>query len=159
MNKLILAAALLLCAAVPAAAQEEPSPGEVAAIREMLEVSRTHENFIRGMELGMEAGGMMKLDERTRKVVRDFMGEHFSYEAIEPDFIRAYADQFTEDEIRAITAFYRTPAGARFVERTPELTTAIQQATMGRMMGLMPELMQRLMEAAEEAEASPGSES
>lgn len=161
MKKLILAAALLLCAAVPAAAQEEPSAGEVAAIREMLEVSRTRENFIRGMELGMEAGGMMQLDDRMRKAVRDFMDEHFSYEELEPDFIRAYADQFSEEDIRAMTAFYRTPAGARFVERTPELTIAVQQATMGRMMELMPELMQRLMEAEEEAQAAPnaGSES
>jgi hypothetical protein len=155
MKTLILAAVLLACAAVPAAAQEEPSPGEVAAIREMLEVSRTRENFIRGMELGMEAAGMTEMDSRMRKAVRDFMDEHFSYEELEPDFIRAYADQFTEEEIRALTAFYRTPAGARFVERTPELTTAVQQATMGRMMDLMPQLMQRLMEAAEESEAAP----
>ncbi len=155
MKMLILAAVLLLCAAVPAAAQEEPSPGELAAIREMLEVSRTRENFIRGMELGMEAGGMMEMDDRMRKVVRDFMDEHFSYEELEPDFIRAYAEQFTEEEIRAMTAFYRTPAGARFAERTPELTVAVQQATMGRMMELMPQLMERLMEAAEEAEAAP----
>lgn len=157
MRMLILAAGLLLCAAAPAVAQEEPSAGEVAAIREMLEASRARENFIRGLELGMEAGGMMELDERMRKVVRDFMDEHFSYEQIEPDFIRAYADQFTEDEVRAFTAFYRTPAGTRFVERTPELSVAIQQATMGRMMQLMPQLMQSLTEAAEEAEAAPAS--
>lgn len=159
-RKMILAAAVLLCAAAPAAAQDEPSAGEAAAIREMLEVSRTRENFIRGMELGMEAGGMMQLDDRMKRVLREFMDEHFSYEELEPDFIQAYADQFTEEEIRAFTAFYRTPAGARFVERTPQLTVAIQQATMGRMMSLMPQLMQRLMEAEEEEEGpSSGSKS
>lgn len=157
MKTLMLAAALLLGAALPAAAQDEPSAGEMAAIRELLEVSRTRENFIRGMELGMEAGGLMELDDNIRKVVRDFMDEHFAYAEIEPQFIQAYADQFTEEEIRAFTAFYRTPAGMRMVERTPELAVAIQQATMGRMMELMPELMQRVMEAAEEQEEAPGS--
>jgi hypothetical protein len=156
MKTLVLAAGLLLCAAAPAAAQEEPSAGEVAAIRELLEVSRTRENFIRGMELGMEAGGLMELDDEIRAVVRGFMDEHFAYDEIEPDFIRAYADQFTEDEIRAFTAFYRTPAGMRMIERTPELALAVQQATMGRMMELMPELMERVMEAAEDDADRPG---
>ena len=150
MKTLILAASLLLGAALPAAAQEEPSASEMAAIRELLEVSRTRENFIRGMELGMEAGGAMELDDNVRKVLREFMDEHFAYSDIEPQFIKAYADQFTEDEIRAFTAFYRTPAGMRMVERTPELAIAIQQATMGRMMELMPELMRRVMEAVQE---------
>ncbi|HYW12889.1 MAG TPA: DUF2059 domain-containing protein [Longimicrobium sp.] len=153
---LVLAAGLLLAAAAPAAAQEEPSAGEMAAIRELLEVSRARENFIRGMELGMAAGGLTELDDNLRKVVRDFMDEHFAYAELEPQFIQAYADQFTEAEIRAITAFYRTPAGMRMVERTPELGIAIQQATMGRMMELMPELMERVMEAAQEAGEAPG---
>ena len=109
MRTLLVAAVLAVCAAVPAAAQEEPSPGEVAAIREMLEVSRTRENFI-----------------------------------------RAYAEQFTEDEIRAFTVFYRTPAGARFVERTPELGIAIQRITMERLTEALPQLMERMMEAAED---------
>lgn len=151
MRTLLVAAALAVCAAVPAAAQEEPSPGEVAAIREMLEVSRTRENFIRGMELGMaQGGGMVQIDGRMREVLREFMDEHFSYEELEPDFIRAYAEQFTEDEIRAFTAFYRTPAGARFVERTPELGIAIQRITMERLTEALPQLMQRMMEAAED---------
>lgn len=151
MRTLLVAAALSLCAAAPAVAQEEPSPGEVAAIREMLEVSRTRENFIRAMELGIaEGGGMVEVDERMKQALREFMEEHFSYEELEPDFIRAYAEQFTEDEIRAFTAFYRTPAGARFVERTPELGIAIQRITMGRLTEALPQLMERMMEAAED---------
>ncbi|HST63461.1 MAG TPA: DUF2059 domain-containing protein [Longimicrobium sp.] len=154
---LVLAAGLLLSAVVPAAAQEEPSAGELAAIRELLEVSRARENFIRGMELGMAAGGLTQMSDEVRQVMRDFMDEHFSYAEMEPHFIGAYADQFTEEEIRAFTAFYRTPAGMRMVERTPELGLAIQQATMGRMMELMPELMERAMEAAQDADPAPGS--
>jgi hypothetical protein len=152
-----MAAALLLCAAVPAAAQEEPTAGELAAVRELLEVSRTRENFIRGMELGMEAGGMMELTDELRQVIRGFMDEFFAYEELEPEFIRIYTDQFTEEEVRAITAFYRTPAGMRMVERTPEITAAIQVITMQRMQEHMPVLMERVMEAMEDEEPAAGS--
>lgn len=154
---MILAAALLLCAAVPAAAQEEPSAGELAAVREFLEVSRARENFIRAMELGMEQqGGMMELTDELRQVIRGFMDEFFTYEALEPEFIRVYTEQFTEEEIRAVTAFYRTPAGMRLVERTPELTVAIQVVSMQRMQEHMPVLMQRIMEAMEDEEPAAG---
>jgi uncharacterized protein len=156
MKTLILAAALLLCAAVPAAAQEEPSAGELAAVREFLEVSRARETFIRALELGMEQGGMMELTDELRQVIRGFMDEFFTYEELEPEFIRVYTEQFTEDEVRAITAFYRTPAGMRLVERTPELTVAIQAVTMQRMQEHMPVLMQRIMEAMEDEEPAPG---
>jgi hypothetical protein len=157
MKTLILAAALLLCAAVPAAAQEEPSAGELAAVREFLEVSRARENFIRAMELGMEQqGGMMELTDELRQVIRGFMDEFFTYEELEPEFIRVYTEQFTEQEVRAITAFYRTPAGMRLVERTPELTVAIQAVTMQRMQANMPVLMQRIMEAMEDDEPAAG---
>jgi hypothetical protein len=156
MKKLILAAALLLCAAVPAAAQEEPSASEIAAVRELLEVSRTRENFIRAMELGMEQGGMMELTEELRQVVRGFMDEFFAYDELEPEFIRIYTEQFTEEEMRAMTAFYRTPVGMRMIERTPELTVALQAMTMERMQEHMPELMERVMKAMEDDEPAPG---
>jgi uncharacterized protein len=159
MRKLILAAALVFCAAVPAAAQDEPTPGETEAIRELLEVSRTRENFIRGMELGMEMGGMMELTDELRQVVREVMDEHFRYEDMEGEFIRLYAELFTEEEIRALTAFYRTPAGARMVELTPELTAGIQKFTMERMTAAMPMLMERIMEAMEDEENKPGESS
>ena len=88
MKKLLMTLALLLACAVPAAAQPEPSAGEAAAVRDLLEASRTRENFIKAMELGMEQGGMGELTPRVRQVLREFMEEHFRYEDLEPEFIR-----------------------------------------------------------------------
>jgi hypothetical protein len=156
MKKLLMTLALLLCCAVPAAAQPEPSPGEVAAARDLLEASRTRENFIKAMELGMEQGGMGELTPRVRQVLRDFMEEHFRYEDMEPEFIRVYADTFTEQELRDLAAFYRTPLGQRVVETLPDITAASQRIAMERMQGVMPQLMQAIMEAMEEEEPSSG---
>jgi hypothetical protein len=148
---MVLALALF---ATPAAAQPEPSASEVAAVRELLEVSRTRENFIRAMELGMEQGGMGELTPDVRKVVREFMDEHFRYEEMEPDFIRMYTDTYTEEEIRGLSAFYRTPLGQRLVETIPEVSAASQRIVMERLQSAMPELIRRMTEAMQEQEKS-----
>jgi hypothetical protein len=147
---MILALAL---SAAPAAAQPEPSASEVAAVRELLEVSRTRENFIRAMELGMEQGGMGEMTPQIRAVLRQFMDEHFRYDEMEPDFIRMYTETFTEEEIRGLTAFYRTPVGQRVVETLPEISAASQAIVMERLQSAMPELMQRIMEAMQAQES------
>jgi hypothetical protein len=152
----MLLAVLALLAAVPAAAQPEPSASEVAAIRELLEVSRTRENFIRGMELGMEQGGMGEITPEVRAVLREFMDEHFRYEEMEPDFIRMFADTYTEEEIRGLVAFYRTPLGQRMIETLPEITAASQRIVMERLQTALPELMQRMMEVMQEQEQKSG---
>ena len=151
MKKLLMLLALAaLAGAAPAAAQDEPTAGETAAVRELLEVSRTRENFIRAMELGMEQAGMGDMTPEVRRVLREFMDEHFRFEDMEPDFIRMYTDLYTEEEIRGMTAFYRTPLGQRMVETLPELSAASQRIAMERLQARMPELMQRLMAAMQE---------
>jgi len=154
MKKLLMMTVLALSCAVPAAAQPEPPAGEVAAVRELLEVSRTRENFIRAMELGMEQGGMGEMTPAVRAAIREFMDEHFRFEEMEPDFIRMYTDLYTEEEIRGMTAFYRTPVGQRMVETLPELSAASQGIVMQRLQAAMPELMQRIMAAMQEPQAA-----
>lgn len=157
MKKLLMMLALAVCAAVPAAAQPEPSPGELAAVRELLEVSRTRENFIRAMELGMEQGGMGELTPQVQRALRDFMDEHFRFEDLEPEFIRMYTELYTEEEIRGMTAFYRTPLGQRMIETLPELSAASQRIAQERLQAVMPQLMQAIMEAMEEPGPTPES--
>lgn len=155
MKKLLTTLACALLCAAPAAAQGEPTPGQMAAAMDLLEASNTRENFVRGMEIGMEQGGMGKLSPAVRKALRDFMAAHFRYEEMEPEFARAYADVFTEQELRELAAFYRTPLGRRVVETQPEIMAATQRIAMDRMQTLMPQLMQAIMEAMEEDEAPP----
>jgi uncharacterized protein len=159
MKKLLMAVVAALACAAPAAAQGEPTPGEAQAVRELLEVSRTRENFIRGMELGLEQGGMGEMTPAIRNVMREFMDEHFRYEDLEPEFIQVYADAFTEEEIRGLTAFYRTPLGQRVVETLPEITAASQRIVMERLETAMPQLMQRMMEVMQQEQATPTPES
>jgi uncharacterized protein len=145
----------LVLAAAPAAAQPEPAASELAAARELLEVSRSRENFIRGMEIGMEAGGMGQLTPEVRTAVREVLDEHFPWEALAPGMARLYADLYTEEEIRAMIAFYRTPLGQRMIETLPELTAGSQRVAQERLQAVMPELVRRIQEVME-AQERPG---
>lgn len=159
MKKPMIMLAALLAFAAPAAAQEEPTPGEVQAGRELLEASRTRENFIRALEMGLEQGaGTDELTPAVRQALTNFMNEHFRYEDLEPDFVRMYTELFTEEEMRGMAAFYRTPLGQRMVEMLPELTVRSQAIVNDRLQAAMPELMETIMEAMEEGEGeTPGS--
>jgi uncharacterized protein len=147
MKKPMILLAALLAFAAPAAAQPEASPGELEAARELLEVSLTAETFVRALELGMAENGAEKLTPAVRQALRDFMAEHFRYEELLPDFVQMYTELFTEEEIRGITAFYRTPAGRRMAEMAPELAIRSQRIVAERLQESMPELMQAIMEA------------
>lgn len=155
-RSMVLALALF---AAPAAAQPEPSASEVAAVRELLEVSRTRENFIRAMELGMEQGGMGEMTPQIRAVLSEFMDEHFRYDEMEPDFIRMYTDMYTEEEIRGLSAFYRTPLGQRMIETLPEISATSQRIVMERLQSAMPELIRRMTEAMQAQQSGTTPES
>lgn len=145
----------LVLAAAPAAAQPEPAESELAAARELLEVSRSRENFIRGMEIGMEAGMGGQLSPELRRAVREVLDEHFPYEDLAPGMARLYADLYTEEEIRAMIAFYRTPLGQRMIETLPDLTAGSQRVAQERLQVVMPELVRRIQEVIE-AQEQPG---
>lgn len=149
MKKLVLAAALALCAAVPAAAQQEPSAGEMQAVREMLDAMRVREMLPRTMETMLSGALGEEMPEEFLDIMREFFAEHLRYEDLEAGFARAYTDLFTEEEMRALTAFYRTPAGQRFVELTPELSGRIQQMTVEVMEDSLPELERMIQERLE----------
>lgn len=145
MKPMMLALALAAVSAVPALAQ--PSASEVAAAREFLEASRSRENFEEGFELGLREGAQGQLTEAQLNVVREVMREHFSWAELEQEYIDMYTDLLTEEEIRALTAFYRTPAGEKLADVTPEVAIRTQRIINERMQVIMPVLMSRMMEA------------
>jgi uncharacterized protein len=140
---LILTSAALL--APPALAQADAE----AAAREFLQVSRAHENFERGFELGLRESANDVTPEMLT-VIRQVMRKHFPWSELERDFIALYVDLFTAEEIRALTAFYRTPAGQKMASVTPEVAIQTQRVTNARLEAMMPELMARLMEVMED---------
>lgn len=152
MKKLILALVLLFAGALPAAAQGEPSAEEMAAAREVLRASQAREGFVRGFELGMAESAGSDMTEQMKSVIREVMLEEFDWDEMEPEYARLYADLFTLDELRQLTAFYNSPVGRRMAETSPELAVGVQRIVNPRLQAVLPRLMQRVMEQASKEE-------
>ncbi len=66
--------------------------------------------------------------EELRHVLNKFSGkmakvmeEELGWAKMKNDYIDIYVKTYTEGEIRAISDFYKTPAGKKFIEKMPQL--------------------------------------
>jgi hypothetical protein len=54
-------------------------------------------------------------------VLRSFLQKYMSWDSLKDDYARIYAEAFTEDELRQIITFYKTPAGQKAINKIPTL--------------------------------------
>lgn len=130
----LLACVVALAAAQPAAAQESANvdPARIAAAKALMDatgmtkqmdqmVAVMGEGFRKGAK---DAGGGAMAD----KMGDDFDGHMkrlLSYrDAMLEEFAVVYAQQFTVDELKAVTDFYKSPTGQKFIQASPELMQA-----------------------------------
>jgi hypothetical protein len=83
-------------------------------------------------------------DKFQRQVV-NLLRESASWKVLEPDFIKLYADTYSEEEIDGILAFYHSPVGQAMLAKTPELTEKSIEISRHRMAALEPKI-QRLVD-------------
>ena len=87
--------------------------------------------------------------------VMNILEKEMSWDNLKEDYIDIYAEIFTEEELQGIIAFYKTPIGRKFIERTPEVMQKSFQISQKQMALLMPKiqkLIQEKVEAYEESE-------
>lgn len=117
-----------------ALAQQPPSPERLALAREVVMLSGGEAAFTGIMETMRP---MMMQDLRQRGMSED-MAQRFVTMFIEefmrdaPEFIElgaiAYANAFTDEELRGMATFLRTPAGRAMVARQAEIAAAMARA-------------------------------
>lgn len=183
MNKLLAAVAALIVAgsAVPCLAQAEvtaaaapaPDPDRLAAARELVDIafpaenrSQLFANSIRTMMAQARAAMVdplgEQLDEGARQIIERYLARMQlqitkSADAAIPIFFdayaRAYARQFTRDELIEITAFVTTPTGSKYFQRSSELladpdfaaaNTAYMKSALEALRPMQAELVQEL---------------
>jgi uncharacterized protein len=142
MPRALFAAAALLLATAPAAAQ--PSASHRAAAEDVIEASGSRENFLRAMELGMREGGLAEMAPAVQAGMREVLNDLFSWEVMREPFIAVFSDLYTEAELRQIAAAYRTPGGRLLVRRAPEAAVRTQAIVQKRLTEVMPEMMRRI---------------
>ena len=81
--------------------------------------------------------------------------DSMSWDKLEPEFAKLYADAFTEQQLDDIVAFYKSPTGQAMVEKNPTLLKEGNAIAQQRMAEVGPKI-QKLMQdyIAEEAKQS-----
>ena len=80
------------------------------------------------------------------------MREEMSWAKVRPLYVQIYRESFTQEEVDALTAFYRTPAGAAFVTKMP----GVMQKSIGALQSRMGPLLEKMKVAVDGALAEAG---
>ncbi|MGI9401315.1 MAG: DUF2059 domain-containing protein [Rhizobiaceae bacterium] len=70
---------------------------------------------------------------------------------LETEIARSYASIFTEEELLAIAAFYRSEAGQKLIVQTPTITEAMNQASRVWLTGIQRDMNEAVSKKIEEA--------
>jgi hypothetical protein len=70
------------------------------------------------------------------------------WKAIEPQYTDLYAQTYTEEELDAILAFYKSPAGTSMLAKSPELSAKSMQMVQSRLATIQPQLMKMIQDFA-----------
>ena len=59
------------------------------------------------------------------------------------DKIKVYADTFTEEELKGLISFYKSPVGQKFIEKTPELMKRSMELSQKRMQPFIQNMVKK----------------
>lgn len=116
--------------AAPLAAEQAaaPDPARIEAAKQLMDVvgvARQLDGMIDAMTSGFAKGANADSSAAGKQASDGFaeaMKKFASYKAdMLNDFAGLYAEAFTAEEMKAVTDFYRSGPGAKFVAMTPEL--------------------------------------
>lgn len=66
--------------------------------------------------------------------------QEYSWEELEPMYIRIYKESFSQEEVDGMIAFYKTPSGQAIVKKMPIVMQKTMLEVQTKIVGLMPKL-------------------
>lgn len=140
---------LILCLASFAAASAciaGPDSEKLAA--ELLDVSGVktslEENFINAIKPGLEQmkknGGDDALINEMTDVAKKFYQDNFHWELAKPQMAKVYAAELSDEDMKAMIAFYQSPAGKVAATKLPQVIRKGADAATTGFQSKMPEL-------------------
>ena len=132
----------------------------IEAAKELLSVTNARASAEQGFDQVYPLLNSMSQDyplseEHRKSLVEDtqetmeFIKRELNWSVLEPRLVKVYVDVYSEDELRGLIEFYKSPLGQKFIEKTPEIMKANAQMTLELMRELMPKL--REMQEAQRA--------
>jgi len=88
-----------------------------------------------------------------REVMQRFLHKYLNWDSVKEETILVYTHEFTEKELKQLTAFYQTPVGKKASEKMPQLAFVSGQIGLQRAQEHQAELRQML--EAEQTKKTP----
>jgi len=156
MNRFILTICMLLISSLPVMAS--PASHRQAA-EELLTISGMKNSMDRIIVQMVE----MQLSQKPmlspyREVLLQFFNKYLGFNSIKYDFIDIYIEEFSEQELKAITDFYKTPVGKKTITKLPVLMQKGAQVGMTKVKMHQEELREMLQAETKKNEAKKQSE-
>jgi hypothetical protein len=169
MKRIALLLTLLLCLPLTAHADEASRRAKAQEMLTLLHMDQLMDQLMNSVLQQSSAmtkqlgGNAVKPEDQARieefqKKVFQLVESQVGWKALEPDYVDIYAKNFTDEQLDAILAFYKSPTGVALVERMPTLATQGMQIAQAKMATLQPQLKQMIEDFAKSASspAKPG---
>ena len=82
-----------------------------------------------------------RVDELNNKLKKLIVND-LSWDSLEPEYTKLYADAYTEQQLDDLIAFYKTPTGQAVAEKTPILAGQVANISQERLAALLPQIQQ-----------------
>ena len=94
-------------------------------------------------------------EDRVIQRAMDLMHQEMNWGKMKPQYVKMYADTFTQEEIDGLNAFYSSPAGQAYLAKMPLLMQHSMQLMQVQMQTLMPRMMQIMQDARAQGAPAP----
>ncbi|WP_461787990.1 DUF2059 domain-containing protein [Pedobacter sp.] len=145
MKKLFIAILIALpCAAFSQTAQH------LKVSEQFLEVSGARSSFddVVNSMLQTQTGSVpQEHREKFIGVMKEFMAKYFNYDVLKPKMAKLYADEFSEQELKDLIAFYSSSTGKKYASKVSVLTTKGMQMGQAAVQEHKDELTQMMQKA------------
>lgn len=165
MKKLVALLALVASTAAFAAPPSKESVETLLALSKADQVLEAiHGNMEQSMRQGMQAAaGNKTLTPEQQKLLQtlpakmtEFLRQEMSWAALKPLLVGVYVETFDQEEIDALTQFFRTPVGQRYIDKQPVVAQRSAAAAQQLLLPLVPKLQAAMATALRDAGIEPG---
>lgn len=154
-------------AAAQAPLVKAPDPAKAALIEELivaLKVEQQQQQMMQTVQSSMLTQMNSLLtpgdEEKKREAQADFqefqrrmfalMAAHMSWQTMKPVYVEMYDETFTIDELQPLVAFFKSPAGQAFVDKTPVLMANTMKRMQRVTADMMPDIQKLSAEFAQQ---------
>jgi len=170
MKKCLLALVVAVASPLCALAQETAVRPDIEELFTVMRMEKTMQNAmeqVKKMVPQMTANMMSKMSDMpadaakkaqaSQEKVMALIQEEMNWAKFKPMMAEVYAESLTPEEVKGITAFYKSPAGQAFLDKQPVIMQKSMVMQQKLMMDMMPKI-QALLKAEMGAASKPANQ-